>query len=386
MTKQGNIMKTFTGGVTKPRGFKSNGLNCGIKRSGKPDLALIASESPCVAAGIYTRNSIIAAPLVVTKNHLRNAKAQAIIINSGNANCFTGHFGYVYAQQMAEFTAKKLGLSNTDVLVASTGIIGKPLPIKKILTSIPALAEGLSVRNSNLAARGILTTDTFTKEISVTVPIGGKTVTLGACAKGSGMIEPNMATMLAFITTDAVIKPPCLQSALRNAADLSFNSITVDGCMSTNDMCLILANGLAENRPISSGGKDYQTFAHALNHVCLELAKLIVKDGEGATKFIEITVNGARNEGMAKKAALKIANSNLVKTAAFGSNPNWGRVAAAVGSLSIPVTEQSLKIKFSSFKKKNIRISVDLQLGKHSATVYTSDLSYEYVRINGDYN
>ncbi|MFA5259780.1 MAG: bifunctional glutamate N-acetyltransferase/amino-acid acetyltransferase ArgJ [Candidatus Omnitrophota bacterium] len=378
-------MKILKGGVTRPQGFKANGLNCGIKRSGKPDLTLIASETPCTAAGIYTRNSIIAAPLTVTKNHLRNSKAQAIIINSGNANCFTGHFGYVFAQQMAEFAAKKLGLLNTDVLVASTGIIGKPLPIKRILPAIPVLVDGLSMKNGTLAARGILTTDTFTKEIAVSVPIGGKTVTLGACAKGSGMIEPNMATMLAFITTDAAIKPQGLKSALKNAADISFNSITVDGCMSTNDMCLILANGLAGNRPISAGGQDYQIFSKALNHVCLELAKMIVKDGEGATKFIEITVNGARNDQMAKTAAMKIANSNLVKTAAFGSNPNWGRVAAAVGSLSIPVTEQNLKIKFSSFKKKDIRISVDLQLGKHSATVYTSDLSYEYVRINGDY-
>jgi glutamate N-acetyltransferase/amino-acid N-acetyltransferase len=378
-------MKILKGGVTKPRGFKANGLNCGIKRSGKPDLALIASETPCSAAGIYTRNSIIAAPLVVTKNHLRNAKAQAIIINSGNANCFTGHLGYVHAEQMADFSAKKLGLLNTDVLVASTGIIGKPLPIKKILPAIPALIDGLSAKNGALAAKGILTTDTFTKEIAVSVSVGGKTVTIGACAKGSGMIEPNMATMLAFITTDAAINPACLRTALKNAADISFNSITVDGCMSTNDMCLVLANGLAGNRTFSTGGQDFGVFAQAITHVCLHLAKMIVKDGEGATKFIEITVTGARNERMAKTTALKIANSNLVKTAAFGNNPNWGRVAAAVGSLSIPVTEQSLKIKFSSFKKKDIRISVDLQLGKHSATVYTSDLSYEYVRINGDY-
>ncbi len=378
-------MKILKGGVTKPQGFKANGMNCGLKRSGKPDLALIASEVPCTAAGIYTRNSIIAAPLVVTKNHLRNAKAQAVIINSGNANCFTGHLGYVYAQQMAEFTARKLGLSDTDVLVASTGIIGKPLPIKKILTAIPALAEKLSVRNGTLAAQSILTTDTFTKETAVSLSIGGKTVTIGACAKGSGMIEPNMATMLAFITTDAAIKPQSLKAALKNAADISFNSITVDGCMSTNDMCLVLANGLAGNRPISEGQKDFRVFSQALNYICLQLAKMIVKDGEGATKFIEITVTGARDDRMAKTVAMKIANSNLVKTAAFGSNPNWGRVAAAVGSLGLPLTEQTLKIKFSPFDKKDIRISVDLQLGKHSATVYTSDLSYEYVRINGDY-
>ena len=378
-------MKILKGGVTKPQGFKANGMNCGLKRSGKPDLALIASEVPCTAAGIYTRNSIIAAPLVVTKSHLRNAQAQAVIINSGNANCFTGHLGYIYAQQMAEFTARKLGISNTDVLVASTGIIGKPLHIKKILTAIPALAEKLSVRNGALAARSILTTDTFTKETAVSLSIGGKTVTIGACAKGSGMIEPNMATMLAFITTDAAMKPQSLKAALKNAADISFNSITVDGCMSTNDMCLVLANGLAGNRPISEGEKDFRAFSQALNYVCLQLAKMIVKDGEGATKFIEITVTGARDDRMAKTAAMKIANSNLVKTAAFGSNPNWGRVAAAVGSLSLPVTEQTLKIKFSPFDKKDIRISVDLQLGKHSATVYTSDLSYEYVRINGDY-
>ncbi len=380
------MKKISKGGVTSARGFKANGLNCGIKRSGKPDLALIASEVPCSAAGIYTKNSIIAAPLLVTKKHLKNSKAQAIIINSGNANCFTGHFGHVYAQKMAEHTAKGLDIPTSDVLVASTGIIGKPLPVKKITTAVPQLIKGLSRRKATLAARGILTTDTFVKEIAVTVPIAGKPVTLGACAKGSGMIEPHMATMLAFITSDIAIQPSCLRHALKEAAHSTFNSITVDGCMSTNDMVVIMANGLAGNRPLTRGSRDFKIFFNALRHVCLGLAKMIVRDGEGATKFIEVTVNGGKDERTAKIIAKKIANSNLVKTAAFGSNPNWGRVAAAVGSLSLPVREQDLKIKFSSFKKKDIRITVDCHLGQAAATVYTSDLSYEYVRINGEYN
>jgi len=378
-------MKVIKGGVTAPPGFMANGISCGIKRSGKLDLALIYSQVPAVAAGVFTTNSVKAAPLIVTQNHLRNYQAQAIVINSGNANCFTGHFGYVYAQRTAKLFAKLLGIKENDVLVASTGIIGKPLPYIKIQNSAYKLAQGISKTGGKNAAQAILTTDLKSKEMAVQLNIHGKKVTVGGCAKGSGMIQPNMATMLAYITTDVAISPTMLKKALHEAVEPSFNSITVDGCMSTNDMVTILANGFAGNRTITTAGKDYSQFTEALRFVCLDLAKKIVLDGEGATKFIEITVSGAPSLSQAKAACYAIANSNLVKTAAFGNNPNWGRIAGAVGSLGLPVTEKNFKIKFSSFKKKHILIEVDLNIGKHKATVYTCDLSVEYIRINGRY-
>jgi len=379
-------MKAVNGGVTKPEGFLANGVSCGIKRSGKPDLSLIYSTVPAVTVGVFTKNSIKAAPLILSQKHLKDKKARAVICNSGNANCYTGRFGHLYAKQTAELTARLLDIKPAEVVVSSTGIIGKPLPYKKIEKAAPRLVKGLRKSGGTMAAKGIMTTDLVKKECAVTLQISGKKVTIGACAKGSGMIEPNMATMLAFITTDAAVNAMILQKVLKEAVEPSFNSITVDGCMSTNDMVTLTANGLAKNLPIKTAGKDYRLFSEALTHVCMDLAKKIVRDGEGATKFIEIGIKGARDYRQAKSAAMKIANSNLVKTAAYGSNPNWGRVGAAVGSLGFNVTEETLKIHFSSFKKKNIRIEVDLNLGKTGATVYTSDLSLDYVRINGKYN
>lgn len=378
-------MKVIKGGVTKALGFKANAVFCGIKKSGKLDLALITSQQPVATAGVLTKSSIKAAPVLVTQKHLRNQKAQAIIINSGNANCFTGKFGLLYAKHTAELIADLLNIKANDVLVASTGIIGEPLPYKKITKAAGALVKGLSTTGGHKAAKGIVTTDAFTKEIAVQLFLGGKKITLGACAKGAGMIAPDMATMLCFITTDAAINAKMLKLALKKSIEPSFNSITVDGCMSTNDMVVIMANGLAKNKTITNSGKDFQKFCDALEFVCLDLAKKIVLDGEGATKFIEIHVGGAPSQKSAKRTAMAIANSNLVKTAAYGSNPNWGRVVAAVGALGLPVREKDLKIKFSSFAKKNIRIAVDLNIGVHQATVYTSDLSLEYVRINGKY-
>ncbi|OGX24842.1 MAG: hypothetical protein A2787_02830 [Omnitrophica WOR_2 bacterium RIFCSPHIGHO2_01_FULL_48_9] len=382
-------MKIIKGGVTAATGFKANGLSAGIKRSGKTDLALIFSEKSAVAAGVFTKNSVKAAPLVVSQAHLRDGQAQAIITNSGNANCFTGHFGYVYAKRTTKLIAKLLGIKETAVVVASTGIIGKPLPYTKIEKAAPALVGGLgkNTQHGHKAAMAILTTDLAVKEIAVQVSINGKKITLGGCAKGSGMIQPNMATMLAYIMTDAAISAPLLKAALKEAVEPTFNCITVDGCMSTNDMVVVLANGLAGNKKITTIGTAYKIFCAALTHVCLDLAKKIVLDGEGATKFLEINVVGAKTKGQARQAAFAVANSNLVKTAAFGSNPNWGRVAGAVGSLAIPaVNEKNLKIKFSPFTKKNIDITVDLNYGKETATVYTCDLSYDYVKINGDYS
>jgi len=379
-------MKDLNGGVTLAQGFTANGLWSGIKKSGKPDVSLIFSEIPAVAAGVFTKNSIVAAPLVVTKQKIKNNKAQAIITNSGNANCFTGKQGLGHAKKTCDIFSKLLHISSRDVLVSSTGIIGKPLPFDKIKNSAAKLVEGLSKTKATLAAKGILTTDLATKEIAVAINVGGKKAYIGAMAKGSGMIAPNMATMLAYITTDLAINAKMLKIALKSACEQSFNSITIDNCMSTNDMVIVLANGLAKNKMITKQGKDFTIFQKALNHICLDLAKKIVKDGEGATKFITVTVKGAKNYAQAKTAALAIANSNLVKTAAYGSNPNWGRVAAAVGSLALPVNEKQLKITFSPFEKKDISICAQLKLGQAKATIYTSDLSPEYVEINGKYN
>ena len=379
-------MKIIQGNIASPLGFKANGMSAGIKRSGKPDLALIACDTAAVCVGVFTKNSIKAAPLIVTQEKLKNNKAQAIIVNSGNANCFTGSFGLLYARKSTQLIAKLLHIKSNDVLVTSTGIIGKPLPYNKIQAAAPTLVKGLSQNGGHKAAVAILTTDLKTKEIAVKINLGGKTVTLGAMAKGSGMVAPNMATMLGFVTTDCAINAKILKLALKEANEGSFNSITVDGCMSTNDMVTVMANGLAKNKMITAKNKDFKIFAKALNHVCLDLAKKIVLDAEGATKFIEITVAGAKTKSQAKTVCFAIANSVLVKTAAYGNNPNWGRVAAAVGSLSLPVTEKQLKIKFSPFSKKHIEITVDLNLGTKEATVFTSDLSLDYVRINGRYN
>ncbi len=369
-----------------PIGFKANGISCGIKKSGKADLALIYCDVPAISASLFTQNSIKAAPIIVSQRKAKYNVVQAIIVNSGNANCCTGQFGLLYAEKSTDIIAGLLNIKSDHVLVASTGIIGKPLPFNKIEAAAPRLVEGLSRSGGPKAAKAILTTDKKIKEAAVEFHLNGKRIFIGACAKGSGMIHPNLATMLAFIATDAAIVPVLLKEALRESVDTTFNSITVDGCMSTNDMVTLLASGLAKNKKITTRNKEYRIFCEALKYVCLKLAKKIVEDAEGATKFIEINVQGAASRKQAKEVGIAVANSNLVKTAAFGSDPNWGRVAAAVGSLGLKVSEKNLKIRFSSFAKKNIYISVDLNLGKQQTTVYTSDLSLEYVRINGRYN
>jgi glutamate N-acetyltransferase/amino-acid N-acetyltransferase len=381
-------MKIINGGITQPKGFQANGIACGIKKSGKPDLSLIFSNVPCVAAAVYTKNSVKAAPLIVTKKHLMNGTAQAIIANSGNANCFTGQNGLLTAMAMANETAKQLKIKSTDVLVASTGIIGKPLPIAKIKTGLPELINGLehTTAKGTDAAKAIMTTDLMVKQIAVQFKIGKKDVTIAGCAKGSGMIEPNMATMFCFLTTDAAIEKRLLKKALIFSTDLSFNCITVDGCMSTNDMVSIMANGLAENELIKTEGSAFKDFCAALTYVCLDLAKKIVKDGEGAKKLLQITVDGAKTEKVARMAAKAIANSNLVKTAAYGKNANWGRIAAAVGSLGINITENDLVIKSKELVSKDIFIHVNIGKGHHSATILTCDLTEDYIKINGAYN
>ncbi|MBF0571625.1 MAG: bifunctional glutamate N-acetyltransferase/amino-acid acetyltransferase ArgJ [Candidatus Omnitrophica bacterium] len=380
-------MKIIKGGVTAPKGFLANGISAGIKRSGKPDLGIIVSELPAVTTGVFTKNSIKAAPLVVSMKNIKKGMGRAVLVNSGNANCYTGKSGLEHAQGSTEIVAKLLGISPADVLVTSTGIIGKPLPYNKIVDAAPILIKGLSTLGGSKFARSIMTTDLIVKEIALEIMIGKKKVTIGGCGKGSGMIEPNMATMLGFITTDAAISLQMLKIALKRATERSFNSITVDGCMSTNDMVTLQANQLAGNKKIVTQDGDFKKFYQALEFICIDLAKKIVRDGEGATKFLTIDVKGAANEIQARKIAKTIANSALVKTAAFGSNPNWGRVGAAVGSLGISqIDEHNMKITFSPFNKKEIAICVELSLGGAAATVYTCDFSYDYVRINGEYN
>lgn len=393
---------TIPGGVTAAKGFKAAGMPCGVKFSGKPDLALIFSETEASVAAVFTKNAVVAPPVLVSKNNVADGKAQAIIVNSGNANACTGTRGYADAVVMAEAAGHVLGLCANDVIVASTGIIGVPLPIEKIERGIATLPKLLSETGSADAATAILTTDTFIKEYAVEVELSGGSVTVGGIAKGSGMIAPNMATMLAFITTDAAVHSVDLKNILHDVAERTFNSITVDGDTSTNDMAVVLANGASG---VAVTHEDLPVFAKAFEKVCAELAKMIVRDGEGATKLIEIVLTGAASDEQAKVAALSIANSSLVKTAMFGSDPNWGRIAAAAGYAGVELDPDALEIEIAGFKavEKGVPLSydeqaasdalkasevvlkVDLGVGSGSSVVWTCDFSYDYVRINADY-
>jgi len=369
-----------------PAGFKANGAACGLKRSGKLDLALLYSELPAIACAKFTTNSIIAAPLILCKKHLKSAKRfQAILVNSGNANCFTGKAGIKDASDCARLAARELKIAKNSVLVNSTGIIGKRLEVARIRKAIPGLVRGLSGAGIQKAERAIMTTDTFSKEVTVSLKVGAKTIRICGIAKGAGMIAPNMATMLCFIMTDADISKAALNRALTCAVENSFNCITVDGCMSTNDTVAVLANGAAGNKQIA-GGKSLRDFSSALNTVCLELAKMVVKDAEGGTKFIQIDVSGAKDRQEAKTVALSIANSALFKTAVFGENSNFGRVAQAVGASGMKIKEGQLKIKLGSLKGNQVKLRVYLSRGKAKSTVFTSDLTPEYVKINAEYN
>ncbi len=377
-----------------PSGFRANAVSCGIKRSGKPDLALFYSEIPAKAACVFTANKLQAAPIKVNKRHLKASKSfRAILVNSGNANAFTGDAGIMDAGSTIRSLAVKLAIKKEKVLLSSTGIIGRRLEVAKIKKALPALINGLSRQGIDKAKKAIMTTDTFVKEASVAFSIGKEKLTICGIAKGAGMIAPNMvypergrgATMLAFIFTDANITPGALSRALKAAVGGSFNCITVDACMSTNDSVMMLANAAAGNNPIKDG-KNFDLFCNALQIVCLELAKLIVRDAEGATKFIKIRVSRAKTFAEAKKAAKAIANSNLFKTAMYGEDPNLGRIAAAVGASGIDIKEGGLKIKLGPLNRKDINIEVALGSGKCCATVYTSDLTPGYIKINAEYN
>ena len=409
-------MRKIEGGITAPRGFEAAGVHCGIKKM-DPDLALIYSSHSAVACGMFTSNKVKGAPIRVSLRTLRNRQAQAIVVNSGNANTCTGKRGIKDAQEMARAAAGELGISEDEVLVASTGVIGKPLPLSKIAEGIRKAGQSLSAQGGGEAARAILTTDTITKEISVETDIAGRgkrKVRLGGMCKGAGMISPNLATMLCFVTTDACISPDALQQATRSATGKSFNQISVDGDMSTNDTLLVLANGLAGNKRIKTWHKkkkrkvkdeNFDIFSQALDFVLIHLAKLIVTDGEGATKLIEVKVNGAPFPQDARRIARAIANSTLVKTALAGASPNWGRVMAALGAAHTKINPDKVDIYFDNLavvrrgegagakeetlreilKKKEIMITVDLNQGKNSTTFWGCDLTEKYVRINKSY-
>ena len=404
--------KIITGGVTSPKGFLASGVCCGIKKSGKKDLALLYSQVPAEASGAFTTNSFAASPVRVSKRHLTARLHQAIIVNSGNANCANGRVGDRDAERMAHLAAKVLFLADEAVLVASTGIIGERLPIEKIGKAMPELVEGLSSRNGPLFAQTIITTDTVAKECCVKASIDGSLVTIGGAAKGVGMIYPLLetarhATMLCFITTDANISPSMLDRALGEAADGSFNMISVDGDMSTNDSLFILANALAGNKRIERADKYFIVFKDALRLLAQNLAVQIVSDGEGATKIIEVTVKGASHEVDARNIARKITASNLLKTCVYGEDPNWGRVIASMGASGSRFDPSKVDVYFSGtkvlahgsrveginkgelrklFKKDTIYIKVDLKSGSQSATAWTCDLSEEYVQINSAYS
>ena len=393
------------GGVTAPQGFVAGGMYCGIRKA-KKDLALIRSSVPANVGAVFTLNKTQAAPILVDKLQLqRSHECSALVANSGNANACTGERGLNDAWKMVDDTAKALSLPKEHVLVSSTGVIGQYLPMDKIVDGIRQLSGQLSREGNKDAAEAIMTTDTYSKEVAVQFTLGSSVVTIGGMAKGSGMIAPNMATMLAFLTTDAVISHPVLQKALHHANNKSFNRITVDGDMSTNDMALIMANGQARNKPIKDHTEEFQLFCSALEYVMIKLAKMIARDGEGATKLIEVLVTGAKSEDEAAQAASSVANSNLVKTAIHGADANWGRILAAVGYSGIDFNPDDVEISFGDvpvlkrnyevvldeekghhvLTQENILVTVDLNQGQHSARFWTCDLTKDYVHINASY-
>ena len=402
------MLKHIDGGVCAAKGFTAGGIHCGIRKNRtKKDLALIVSEVPAAAAATYTTNLVKGAPLTVTKAHIANGYARAIICNSGNANTCNAD-GIEVAEQMSALLADALAIDPTDVVVASTGVIGQPLNIEPIAAGIPALIDSLSADGSDAAAEGIMTTDTIKKEVAVEFIAGGKTCRIGGIAKGSGMIHPNMATMLVFITTDCAIAPAMLQKALSADIKDSFNMVSVDGDTSTNDMVTVLANGLAGNAEITAEGADYAAFCAALNAVTADLCRLIAADGEGATKMLECVVTGAADVATAKTVAKSVICSSLLKAAMFGADANWGRVLCAIGYSGAKVDVNKVDVSFSSNKgvidvckngagipfseeiakeillEKNIDILIELNSGDAAATAWGCDLTYDYVKINGD--
>ncbi len=398
-------VKDIPGGITAPNGFRAGTAECGIKHAGRPDLALIVSDVNAACAGMFTSNRIKGAPVLVSRRNVQNGTARAIVANSGNANTCNGEDGLSGAIAMTVETAKLLKCEPDDVLVASTGVIGRPFPIEKVVAGLPDAVKALSPDGGGMAARAIMTTDTVRKETSVEIEIGDVPVRIGAIAKGSGMIRPDMATMFCFITTDADIEPPALRRALRHAVASSFNRITVDGDMSTNDTVLVLANGRAGNPIIRGRSKVFDVFTDGLTEVCSRMAKMLVLDGEGATKFIEIRVSGASSVEDAERVGFAIANSPLVKTAFFGNDPNWGRIICAAGYSGIPVDESLITITINGellfdtgrampidekkmrekLSPREVTVEVGLGMGHAEAVIYTTDMSHDYIKINAEY-
>ena len=398
-------MNECQGGVTAPKGFKAAGMYCGIRKV-KKDIAMIVSDVPATSAGVFTLNKTQAACVMVDKVQLkRSSTCSAIVVNSGNANACTGERGLNDTWEMVKTTARVLNVPEEQVMVSSTGVIGQYMPMDKVIPAIGELAGKVSTNGNGDAAEAIMTTDTFPKEAAVHFTLDKKVVTIGGVAKGSGMIAPNMATMLAFVTTDVAISQDLLMKALRAANNRSFNRITVDGDMSTNDMVLVMANGRGENVPFTEHSEEYQLFVAALEYVLIKLAKMIAKDGEGATKLIEIMVKGARSEEEAAQAARAVANSNLVKTAIHGADANWGRILAAVGYSGVDFNPDNVEISFGELPilksnyeivldeekakelllKDNVIIVIDLKQGNQFARFWTCDLTKEYVHINASY-
>ena len=393
-------------GVTYPQGFQAAGVKAGIKKSGNLDVAVIYTEQEAAVAGTFTQNAVASAPVRASKKVIATGMAHAITANAGCANACTGEQGEKDAAAMQDITATALGCKADDVVVASTGVIGVNLPMDKMENGIKQAVKELSTEGSENAGKAIITTDTYSKACATEITLGGKEVRFGAIAKGSGMIQPNMATMLCFITTDAAIDSKLLQKALSEIVEVSFNMISIDGDMSTNDMVIVLANGAAGNAKITEENDDYKLFKATLQNICQELSKKIAADGEGATKFLTISVTGARNFAEAKTIGMSVAKSPLVKTAFFGEDPNWGRVICAVGYAGIPMDPNKTVVKFGDIpvyangvgaaydeaelrkvmEAHDIVIGIDMGEGDAKADIWSCDFSYEYVKINGEYH
>jgi glutamate N-acetyltransferase/amino-acid N-acetyltransferase len=397
-------IKTLSGGATAPGGFVAGGVVCGVRNFGRRDLGLLFSERECTAAAVFTRNVVKGAPLEVTRGAIESGGVRAVVVNSGYANAATGQRGLEDAHAMQALAAEALGIGAEEVAVASTGVIGEHLPMGKISSGIRAAPMELG-RDGAGFAEAMLTTDTRTKQVAVRVGIGGTTVTVGGTAKGSGMIHPNMGTMLAFLTTDAAVEKEALQENLSEATERTFNRVTVDGDTSPSDMAILLANGAAGNEPLALDSPDFPAFAEAVESVARSLAKEIARDGEGATRLVEVVVEGAKDEASAAALAKSVAGSNLVKAAVFGEDANWGRVLTAMGYSGVSFDPGGVELWFGPVKVSEggepvsheeaeanaalasgeVKITARLGEGDASATAWGCDLTYEYVRINGSY-
>lgn len=393
-------------GVTFPKGFSAAGVKAGIKKSGNPDLAVIYTKTEAVVAGTFTQNQVAAAPVFASKKVVATGTAHAVVSNSGCANACTGAVGDADAKKTQEVAAAALGCDPLDVIVGSTGVIGVPLPMDKVEAGVKQAVSELDPDGSEKAANAIITTDTHTKSCSTTITVGGKEVRFGAIAKGSGMIRPNMATMLCYITTDLAIDQKLLQEALSTVVETTFNMISIDGDMSTNDMVIVMANGEAGNAKITEKGADYDKVVETLHAISKGMAERIASDGEGATKFLKIHVHGTKSFADAKTVGMAVANSPLVKTAFFGEDPNWGRVICAVGYAGVPMDPEKTVVSFGgipvyahgvganadkdalakAMAEHDIMIDIDLADGPEEATVFSCDFSYEYVKVNGEYH